>query len=184
MSELDTARLKLRHWSAADLAPFAAMNADPEVMEFMPERLSRPASEAMAARAQAHIDREGFGLWAVEVRGGPAFIGYVGLQRPSFEAAFTPCVEIGWRLMREAWGHGYATEAARECLRHAFGELGLDEVVAFTVPANLRSQAVMQRLGMAQDAAGTFDHPRLPAGHRLRRHLLYRLARSAPVPPH
>ncbi len=184
MSELGTVRLKLRHWSPADLAPFAAMNADPEVMEFMPARLSRAASDAMAARAQAYLGRQGFGLWAVEVRGGPPFIGYVGLQRPSFEAHFTPCVEIGWRLLRAAWGFGYATEAARACLTYAFDALALPEVVAFTVPANRRSRAVMQRLGMTLDAAGAFDHPRLPLGHALRPHLLYRLARAswAPAP--
>jgi RimJ/RimL family protein N-acetyltransferase len=179
MSELATVRLKLRHWSPADLAPFAALNADPAVMEFMPGRLSREASNAAAAQAQARIEREGFGLWAVEVRDGPPFIGYVGLQVPSFEAHFTPCVEIGWRLAREAWGHGYATEAARACLRHAFSTLALPEVLAFTVPANLRSQAVMQRLGMTLDPAGAFEHPRLPERHALRPHLLYRLTREA-----
>lgn len=179
MSELDTARLKLRHWSSADLAPFGAMNADPAVMEFMPGRLSRQASDAAAAAAQAHIDRKGFGLWAVQVRGGPPFVGYVGLQVPSFEAPFTPCVEIGWRLARAAWGYGYATEAARACLEHAFGVLGLAEVLAFTVPANVRSRAVMQRLGMTLDPAAAFEHPRLPAGHALRHHLLYRLGRHA-----
>lgn len=179
MSELDTVRLKLRHWSPADLAPFAAMNADPAVMEFMPDRLTRAASDAAAAAAQARIDREGFGLWAVEVRGGAPFVGYVGLQVPSFKAPFTPCVEIGWRLARAAWGYGYATEAARACLEHAFGALGLGEVVAFTVPANVRSRAVMRRLGMVLDPAGAFEHPRLPAGHALRHHLLYRLTRRA-----
>lgn len=179
MSELDTVRLKLRHWSPADLTPFAAMNADPQVMQFMPATLSREASDAAAAAAQAHIDREGFGLWAVEVRGGPAFAGYVGLKVPSFEAPFTPCVEIGWRLARAAWGCGYATEAARACLEHAFGVLALPEVLAFTVPANVRSRAVMQRLGMVLDPAGAFEHPRLAQGHALRHHLLYRLARPA-----
>ena len=147
-------------------------------MEFMPARLSRQASDAFAATAQAHLDRAGFGLWAVEVRGGPAFIGYVGLQAPSFAAPFTPCVEIGWRLARETWGHGYATEAARACLEHGFGALALPEVLAFTVPANVRSRAVMRRLGMIADPAGAFEHPRLPAGHALRHHLLYRLTRA------
>jgi RimJ/RimL family protein N-acetyltransferase len=179
MSELDTARLKLRHWSPADLVPFAALNADPQVMEFMPGRLSREASDAAAALAQARIERDGFGLWAVQVHGGAPFIGYVGLQVPSFAAHFTPCVEIGWRLARDAWGHGYATEAARACLCHAFGTLTLPEVLAFTVPANVRSRAVMRRLGMTLDPAGAFDHPRLPVGHPLRPHLLYRLTRAA-----
>ncbi len=179
MSELDTVRLKLRHWSAADLGPFAAMNADPAVMQYMPGTLFRQASDAAAAAAQAHIDRQGFGLWALEVRGGPGFVGYVGLKAPSFEAAFTPCVEIGWRLARDSWGHGYATEAARACLEHAFGTLALPEVLAFTVPANVSSRAVMQRLGMSLDPAGAFEHPRLPAGHPLREHVLYRLTRAA-----
>jgi RimJ/RimL family protein N-acetyltransferase len=178
MSELATARLKLRHWSPADLAPFAAMNADPEVMQFMPAPLSRQASDAFAARAQGHLDREGFGLWAVQVQEGPAFIGYVGLQVPSFTAPFTPCVEIGWRLARAAWGCGYATEAARACLEHGFGARALAEVLAFTVPANARSRAVMRRLGMTADPAGSFEHPRLPPGHALRHHLLYRLTRG------
>ena len=178
MSELDTVRLKLRHWSAADRAPFAAMNADPAVMQYMPGTLCAKDSDAFAAAAQAHIDRDGYGLWAVEVRAGPPFIGYVGLKAPSFEAAFTPCVEIGWRLARDSWGHGYATEAARACLALGFGALGLPEVLAFTVPANLRSRAMMQRLGMRLDPAGAFEHPRLPVGHELRHHLLYRLGRA------
>jgi RimJ/RimL family protein N-acetyltransferase len=176
MRELSTARLKLRQWSPADLAPFAALNADPEVMEFMPACLSGAASEAFAADARARLERDGFGLWAVEVRGGPPFIGCVGLAVPSFEAAFTPCVEISWRLARPAWGHGYASEAAGACLRFAFTQLALCEVLAFTVPANLRSRAVMQRLGMAEH--GSFEHPRLPPGHALRHHLLYRLAQA------
>jgi RimJ/RimL family protein N-acetyltransferase len=178
MSELDTARLKLRQWCAADRAPFAALNADEAVMQFMPGTLTPRESDAFAAAAQAQIDRQGYGLWAVEVRGGAPFIGYVGLKAPSFEAPFTPCVEIGWRLARESWGHGYATEAAGACLAFAFGALALPQVLAFTVPANLRSRAVMQRIGMAQDPAGDFEHPRLPPGHLLRHHLLYRLPRS------
>src|SRR5450432_2628852 len=178
MSELTTVRLKLRHWSPADLAPFAAMNADPAVMEFMPGTLARRDSDAVAAGCQAQLDREGFGLWAVEVCDGPPFIGYVGLKAPAFEAPFTPCVEIGWRLARDSWGRGYATEAAVTCLAHAFGVLALPEVLAFMVPANVRSRAVMQRLGMTLDPAGAFEHPRLPAGHALRHHVLYRLSRT------
>jgi RimJ/RimL family protein N-acetyltransferase len=117
----------------------------------------------------------GYGPWAVEVPGVASFIGYVGLLVPTFEARFTPCVEIGWRLAFPAWGHGYATEAARLALAFGFAEGGLDEIVSFTVPANHRSVAVMERLGMRAD--GEFEHPRLPPGHRLRRHVLYRLSR-------
>ncbi len=179
MSELATPRLQLRHWRAADAAPFAALNADPEVMQFMPGVLSCEQSDAFALQAQAQLVECGFGLWAVEVRAQRPFIGYVGLRPVSFAAPFTPAVEIAWRLGRAHWGHGYATEAAREVLRFGFEDLELHEVVAFTVPANLRSRALMQRLGFRYDAHGDFEHPRLPAGHALRLHLLYRLSSDA-----
>lgn len=175
-AELATARLALRRWRSSDLAEFARLNADPRVMEFLPRLLSREESDAFAARIGEHFDRRGFGLWAIEVRGGPAFAGFVGLSVPAFEAAFTPCVEIGWRLAFEQWGRGYATEGARAVLDLAFGELGLAEVVSFTVPANVRSRRVMERLGMRRDPVDDFDHPRLPEGHPLRRHVLYRVA--------
>jgi RimJ/RimL family protein N-acetyltransferase len=178
MSELSTSRLRLRQWRASDLERFAALNADPLVMEFMPARLSSAESDALARRAEAEIARQGWGFWATEVRESGAFIGFVGLHTPSFEAPFTPCVEIGWRLERASWGSGFATEAARECLRFAFESLALEEVVSFTVPLNRRSRAVMERLGMCHDVAGDFDHPRLPAGHPLRRHVLYRMRRE------
>jgi RimJ/RimL family protein N-acetyltransferase len=178
MTELITARLRLRQWRASDLEPFAALNADPQVMEFMPGCLSRTESAALAGRCEAEIGALGFGLWAVELRASGAFMGFVGLRAPSFEAHFTPCIEIGWRLERSSWGRGFATEAGRECLRFAFESLALGEVVSFTVPLNRRSRAVMERLGMRHDAAGDFDHPRLPAGHPLRRHVLYRLTRA------
>jgi RimJ/RimL family protein N-acetyltransferase len=175
MTVLTTARLTLRDWHEEDLPHFAALNADPAVMEFMPRPLSRAESDDFVRRAQRHIEARGWGLWAVEGRADGQFIGYVGLAVPSFSEHFTPCVEIGWRLRRASWGHGYATEAARECLRVAFETLGLPEVVAFTVPANVRSRAVMQRLGMVHNPRDDFDHPRLPPGHALRRHVLYRL---------
>jgi RimJ/RimL family protein N-acetyltransferase len=177
MRELLTARLHLRQWRAGDLAPLAALNADPEVMRFQPAVLSRAESDALAAREQAHLERRGFALWALERRTDGAFLGFTGLAVPAFEAPFTPCVELGWRLARAYWGCGFATEAARACLELAFGELSLQEVLAFTVPQNLRSRAVMQRLGMQHDALGDFEHPRLPQGHALRPHVLYRLAR-------
>jgi ribosomal-protein-alanine N-acetyltransferase len=129
----------------------------------------------MVDRIEARFDQDGFGLWAVEVVGGASFIGFVGLNPVPFVAHFTPAVEIGWRLARPHWGHGYVTEAGRAVLEYAFAELGLDEVVSFTTPANQRSQAVMRRLGMSHDPRDDFDHPNLPEGHRLRRHVLYRI---------
>jgi RimJ/RimL family protein N-acetyltransferase len=177
--ELRTGRLLLREWRDSDLASFAALNADPTVMEYMPALLSREESDAVATRIRDHFARHGFGLWALEVPGVTDFAGFVGLSIPAFQAHFTPCVEIGWRLARAHWGHGYATEAAREALRFGFERLGLEEIVSFTVPANLRSRQVMERLGMHRTPAEDFDHPRLPEPHPLRRHVLYRLSRSA-----
>jgi RimJ/RimL family protein N-acetyltransferase len=151
------------------------MNADPEVMEHFPAPLDRAASDAMVERIEAGFDRRGYGLWALEVSATGALIGFTGLQPPSFEAHFTPAVEVGWRLARPAWGHGYATEAARAALRHGFTEAGLHEIVSFTTRSNVRSQAVMRRLGMTRDPADDFDHPQLAPEHPLRRHVLYRL---------
>jgi RimJ/RimL family protein N-acetyltransferase len=179
MSDIRTARLLLRRWRETDREPFAALNADPVVMEHYPRTFDRAASDAAVARIEAHLDEHGFGLWAVEVRGGAPFVGFVGLMTPSFEAHFTPAVEVGWRLAREHWGHGYATEAARAAVRVGFETFGLPEIVSFTVPANTRSRRVMERLGMTHDPADDFDHPNLPTGHPLRRHVLYRLSRTA-----
>jgi RimJ/RimL family protein N-acetyltransferase len=175
---LETERLILREWRAADRAPFAAMNADPRVAEFLSRPLDRAASDAFVDRIVAHWADDGHGLWAVEVREDGRFIGFVGLTPPNFEAEFTPCVEIGWRLAPDAWGRGYATEAARAALRFGFDELGLEEIVSFTVPANVRSRAVMERIGLRRDPADDFDNPNLAAGHRLRPHVLYRLSRD------
>jgi len=174
-----TARLLLRQWRTGDRGPFAALNADPDVMEHFPAPLSRADSDAMLERNAARIEVDGYGLWAVEVRATRAFIGFVGLGRPSFVAAFTPCTEIGWRLARSSWGQGYATEASRAALDVAFGHLALDQVVSFTFQGNARSRAVMERLGMTHDPAEDFDHPRLPEGDRVRRHVLYRLRSDA-----
>jgi RimJ/RimL family protein N-acetyltransferase len=182
---LATARLVLRRWRDADLAPFAALNADPRVAEHLGGPLSRAASDALAERIAAHFARHGFGLWALEVRGGAPFAGFVGLSVPAFAAPFTPCVEVGWRLAAEHWGRGYATEAARVALDFGFATLGLDEIVSFTAVANLRSRRVMERLGMTHDPADDFDHPLLPPGHALGRHVLYRLprpGRGEPLP--
>jgi RimJ/RimL family protein N-acetyltransferase len=181
--EIVTNRLRLRPWRDADLAPFAAMNADAEVMAHYPAPLARAASDAMVERIGAHFARHGFGLWAVEAPGVAEFLGYVSLLVPSvpfrFASAQQPPVEVGWRLGRAHWGQGYATEAARAALDVGFGRFGLAEVVSFTVPANHRSRAVMERLGMRRAPADDFDHPALPEGHALRRHVLYRLPRRA-----
>ncbi len=178
VATLATERLRLRAWTEDDLAPFAALNADPRVMAHFPKCLDRAESDAMVARIHAHLARHGFGWWAVEVPAVARFIGFVGLSVPSFQAPFTPCVEIGWRLAAEHWGRGYATEAARAALAFGFNDVGLEEIVSFTVPANLPSRAVMERLGMTRNPADDFEHPNLPAGHALRRHVLYRLRRS------
>lgn len=181
---LVTQRLRLRGFRDEDRAPFAALNADPEVMEHLPAPLSPEESDALVDRIRAHFTEHGFGLWAVELldASGPGpFIGFVGLTRPAFSAHFTPCVDLGWRLARSHWGHGYATEAATAALRFGFERLGLDEIVALTVPENVRSRQVMERLGMRRDPADDFDHPRLPEGHRLRRHVLYRRRRHPPA---
>ena len=168
-------RVILRAWQPADLPAFAALNADPQVVEFLPRELSREESDALARRCQQGLDARGYGLWAVGVPGVADFIGYTGLSVPAFEASFTPCVEIDWRIARAHWGRGYATEAARVALAVGFGPAALEEIVSFTVPTNRRSRAVMERLGMVHHPEEDFDHPLLPAGHRLRRHVLYRL---------
>ncbi|MBI2895806.1 MAG: GNAT family N-acetyltransferase [Deltaproteobacteria bacterium] len=173
--EIRTARLLLRPWRDGDLEQFAAMNADPRVMEHFPSVLSRSESDAAAGRIRSHFEAHGYGLWAIEVPGVADFIGFAGLSRPTFEAHFTPCVEVGWRLAAAHWFHGYATEAARAALRWGFVAHGLAEIVSMTVPANRRSRRVMEKLGMRHDPSDDFDHPRLPEGHGLRRHVLYRL---------
>jgi RimJ/RimL family protein N-acetyltransferase len=174
-----TPKLILRPWRQQDVEPFAAMNADPLTMRFMPGVLTRGETEALVQRFEAHRDAHGFGVWAIEVPGVAPLVGYTGLQRVSFEAPFAPAVEVGWRLAPAFWGRGYATEAAREALRFGFEDLNLDQIVSFTVAANKPSWAVMERLGMTRDARGDFDHPRLPSGHALRRHILYRMTRAA-----
>jgi RimJ/RimL family protein N-acetyltransferase len=176
MAELGTERLLLRRWRSADRAPFAALNADAEVMRHFPAPLTAAQSDALIDQIEFGLERDGWGLWALELRTTGSFIGFTGLARATFDAHFTPAVEIGWRLAREAWGHGYATEAARAAARFGFEDLALDELVSFTAVANLRSRAVMRRLGMTHDPAEDFDHPRVPEGHAARRHVLYRLA--------
>ena len=172
MQAIETPRLTLRRWRESDREPFFRMNSDPRVMEYFPACLTREESDGLIARAEAHFERHGFGPFAAESRSTGEVAGFVGLFIPEFETHFTPCVEIGWRLGAAYWNQGLATEAAEAVMRLAFGELELGEVVSFTVPANLRSRRVMEKLGMTYDCE--FDHPRLPEGHRLRRHVLYR----------
>ncbi|KAB2837494.1 GNAT family N-acetyltransferase [bacterium] len=172
---LETPRLRLRPWKDSDLEPFARLNADPRVMEFFPKTLSREESDALAATIRERFQAWGYGFWAAEMKANGAFIGFIGISHPAFQAPFTPCTEIGWRLDRAYWGQGLATEGARAAASFAFEHLRLPELVSFTVPANLRSRAVMERLGMRRDSAEDFDHPGLPEGHPLRRHVLYRL---------
>ena len=178
MIRLRTPRLVLRQWRDDDREPFAALNADPEVMEHFPSPLSRDQSDALVDGASATIAERGWGLWAVEaVEGdGPqGFIGFTGLAEPRFDAHFTPAVEVGWRLARRAWGHGYATEAGAAAVEYGFAEVGLRSIVSFTAEGNVRSRAVMERLGMRHRRADDFDHPRIPEGDPLRRTVLYRL---------
>ncbi|MFT3721611.1 GNAT family N-acetyltransferase [Pseudorhodoferax sp.] len=172
--ELTTFRLLLRQWVDGDLAPFRAMSADAEVMRYFPSTLSPQESDAMAERCRALIAERGWGFWAAEKASTGQFIGFIGLHVPAARLPCSPCVEVGWRLAKDHWGQGLATEGARACLGFAFAELKLAEVVAFTSVDNHRSEAVMRRLGMTRDAA-TFRHPALPGNHRLSEHCLYRV---------
>jgi ribosomal-protein-alanine N-acetyltransferase len=177
--ELWTPRLTLRRWRESDREPFVAINADPRVMEHFLAPLIRDESEELIARIEQEFEERGFGLWALELRETGDLIGFTGLSVPEFEADFSPAVEVGWRLAASAWGRGYATEAARAALEFGFGPAGLDEVVSLTSAGNERSRAVMERLGMSHDPADDFDHPEIPNGHALRRHVLYRLRSPA-----
>jgi ribosomal-protein-alanine N-acetyltransferase len=178
--ELWTPRLTLRRWrESSDREPFVAINADPRVMEHFLAPLTRDESEELIARIEQEFEERGFGLWALELRETGDLIGFTGLSVPEFEADFSPAVEVGWRLAASAWGRGYATEAARAALEFGFGPAGLDEVVSLTSAGNERSRAVMERLGMSHDPADDFDHPEIPNGHALRRHVLYRLRSPA-----
>jgi len=173
--EIQTERLFLRQWRREDRKPFAAMNADPEVMRYFPATLTHEQSDAMADRCQMSLEKRGWGLWAVELKAERSFIGFVGLSIPVANLPFMPCVEIVWRLASSAWGKGFATEAGRAALRVAFVDLQLAEIVSFTSVINTRSRAVMERLGMKEDNQ-TFEHPGVPIGNLLREHCLYRLS--------
>ena len=174
--ELTTERLLLRGFRDADREPFAAMNGDPAVMEHFPATLTRRESDALLDRIGARWASDGHDLWAVERLGDGAFLGFTGLARLAWLPADRP--EIGWRFVRSAWGHGYATEAARAALRFGFEALGVPEIVSVTTVGNERSRAVMERIGMTRDPADDFLHPNLPAGHPLRPHVMYRLSRE------
>lgn len=176
--EVDTPRLRLRQWRAADRAPFAALNADPAVMEFFLSPLSRESSDASIDAWQSQLASRGWSNWALELKASGELLGFTGLSVPRRVLPFSPCVEVGWRLAHAAWGHGYATEAARAAIADGFSRLDLDEIVSFTSRTNVRSQAVMRRLGMTHDAADDFDHPRLAVGSPWRAHVLYRLRRT------
>lgn len=178
IGELESARLILRQWQDEDLAEFANLCADPQVMRYFPAPLTRLESAALIGRVRGHFAEYGFGLWALERKDTGAFIGMTGLLNVSFDADFTPAVEIGWRLARRHWGLGFASEAAWTSLRCGFAQLGLDEVVSFTSRDNLASQKVMQAVGMKADPAGDFEHPKLEPGHPLRPHVLYRMDRA------
>lgn len=175
---LTTPRLRLRCIEPADWPAFAAMNADPQVMEWLPKPLTREESDATAVRMATAFAQFGYGKWALQIGSHPEFIGYAGLAPTDFDAPFTPAVEIGWRLARPYWGQGYATEAARAAVDFAFHQLKLEKIVSFTVPGNQRSLRVMERLGLKRDPRSDFDHPKLPVGHRLRRHLVYQITQS------
>jgi len=172
---LETERLLMRSWREDDLAPFAALNADPVVMEHFPSTLTRQESDALVVRITAQLDDLGYGLWALEVRDSGEFVGFTGLALQTFPAHFTPAVEVGWRLKQSAWGHGYATEAALAALDYAFSVAELDEIVSMTAVTNVRSQRVMQRIGMTHNPADDFEHPNVPDGHRVKPHVLYRI---------
>jgi RimJ/RimL family protein N-acetyltransferase len=178
IAELRTERLLLRQWKDADLVAFGAMNADPRVMEFFPGVLARDESDRRVDRFRAQFLERGFGVWAVEVPGVTPFVGFVGLAYPHLPPPFEPRVEIGWRLAFEHWGKGYATEAARAALDAAFHIPEIDEIVSMTAVANFRSRRVMEKLGLRHSSNDDFEHPGLPEGHALRRHVLYRLSRN------
>jgi RimJ/RimL family protein N-acetyltransferase len=171
---IETERLILRSWKDSDLEPFARLNADPQAMEFMLNPLSREESDAWVERMKTHFAGHGFSHYAAELKQDGSFVGAIGLSVPAYETPFSPCVEIGWRILPAYWNRGLATEGAREVLRYAFEVLRLPEIVAFTVPANHRSRRVMEKIGMVRDLTGDFDHPRVPVRHPLRRHMLYR----------
>ena len=178
-AKMETERLFLRRWRERDRAAFAAINADPDVMRYFRSTLNQDESDTFMARVETHFDTHGFGFWAVEEKQSGQLVGLTGLARVTFDAPFAPAVEIGWRFASNVWGRGYAPEAARAALHAGFGQFALDEIVAFTIPANTPSRRVMEKLGMTYNASDDFEHPSLPTGHALRPHVLYRVQAAA-----
>ncbi len=178
MKHLETDRIILREWEEKDFEPFMRLNADPLIMEYFPRVLDEARSKHLFKHFQEHFKKHGYGLYALENKTNHEFMGFVGLNNIDFDAPFTPATEIAWRLDYGYWGKGYATEAARAVLAHAFGKLKLDEVVAHAVYDNDRAVHVMEKLGMKRDPKGDFAYPKLPKGHPLGQHLLYRLKRK------
>ena len=172
---IETKRLRLRRWKDTDIEPFTRINTDPRVMEYFPSTFDAVQTEQIIRKQEDSFETRGFGLWACELKESNTFIGFTGLSSPSFESSFTPCIEIGWRLAFEHWGKGYAPEAAKAVLHFAFDQLRLKEVLSWTAVNNLQSRRVMEKIGMQQDLTGDFEHPNIPAGHKLRPHVLYRI---------
>jgi len=175
---VETPRLILRDWKDSDREPWASMGRDPEVMRHLGPPMTRGQADAGFERAQGQIARDGFGFWAVERKADGRFLGFLGPKNTTFDAHFTPNIELGWRLSRDAWGQGLATEGARAARDWAFQNIDTDEVIAITVPGNLGSQAVMRKIGLERDLAGDFDHPNLAEDDPLRPHVLFRLGRA------
>jgi RimJ/RimL family protein N-acetyltransferase len=171
---IETPRLILRQWKQSDEEPYISLNADPEVMEYFPSVKTPTETLAQIERIAAYIDKNGYGFWAVERKDNQQFIGFTGICEPGFDAHFTPCIEVGWRLSKENWGHGFATEAALACLDFGFDKLSLKEIYSFTSIHNYRSEKVMQRIGM--EKAGEFDHPLIADGHWLKKHVVYKIS--------
>ena len=173
---IETPRLILRQWQQSDHKPYIKLNADPEVMKFFPAVKTPGETSAQIKRLTDYINEHGYGFFAVERKDNHEFIGFTGLTKPGFEAYFTPCIEIGWRLSKENWGYGFATEAATGCLDFAFCQLKLSEIYAFTAVQNIRSEMVMQRIGM--NKVGEFDHPLIADGHFLKKHIIYKITHA------
>jgi RimJ/RimL family protein N-acetyltransferase len=178
---LETDRLLMREWQEGDLKPFAEMGQDPDVMRYFPKQMSQEDAKQFIAKSNLFLQQKGFTLWATTVKESGQFAGFVGLAEPSYQTHFTPCVEIGWRLAKRFWGHGYATEAAKRVLKYAFEDLNLPEIVSFTSVLNAPSMKVMERIGMSRDTGGDFDHPKIPQDHPLCRHVLYRIKKQNSV---
>lgn len=177
IKQIETSRLKLRHWKDSDQKPFAELNRDPEVMEYFPDILTEAESNLMIQRITAKFDENGWGFWAAELKDTHDFIGFVGLNSPTANLPFTPCVEIGWRLSRKHWGNGYATEAAQAVLKFAFENISVTEIVSFTPLQNIRSQSVMQKIGMT-NTGQNFIHPSVPVGDKLQEHVLFKITKA------